>query len=294
MLWACHLRLSTPMPRLAIDRGPGKMTLVPAVPAENRGSQQVIIRRAMAVAGLLCSTMLGTYSAASAATVDQPSASQGVTFNRPIPSAISQMALVNQHGQTVNLTSWKGKTVVLVPFLTLCTDICPLTTGDFSIVQRSLTADKASPKVQLVELSVDPGRDSPARLAAYARLTGASWQLVTETPTNLATIAKFFGFEYQTVSEGNPPATDWWTGKPLTYAINHSNGYVIINSKGVEKFATDAVPNYKGPLDPTIEKFLSPIGHQNENHPATHNYTPKSILQALAWTMQRPLAGSKY
>jgi len=156
----------------------------------------------------------------------------------------------------------EGKTVVLVPFLTLCTDICPLTTGDFSVVQRSLNADKASATVQLVELSVDPGRDSPARLAAYAKLTGASWQLVTETPTNLATIAKFFGFEYQTVPEGNPPATDWWTGKTLTYAVNHSNGYVIINSKGVERFATDAAPNYNGPLDPTIEKFLSPIGHQ--------------------------------
>ncbi len=145
-----------------------------------------------------------------------------------------------------------------------------------------------------MELSVDPGRDSPARLAAYASLTGASWQLVTETPTNLATIAKFFGFEYQTVPQGNPPATDWWTGKPLTYAINHSNGYVIISSKGVERFATDATPNYKGPLNPTIEKFLSPIGHQNEYHPATHNYTPKTILQALAWTMQRPLPGPKY
>jgi protein SCO1/2 len=248
----------------------------------------------MAVVGLLSATILGTGTAASAATVVQPSKTEGVTFNRPVPSAISQIPLVNQHGQPVNLTSWKGKTVVLVPFLTLCTDICPLTTGDFSVVQRSLNADKASATVQLVELSVDPGRDSPARLAAYARLTGASWQLVTETPTNLAIMAKFFGFEYRTVPEGNPPATDWWTGKTLTYAINHSNGYVIINSKGVERFATDAAPNYKGPLDPTIEKFLSPIGHKNEDHPVSHSYTPRSILQALAWTMQRPLAGPKY
>ena len=55
---------------------------------------------------------------------------------------------------------------MVVPFLTLCTDICPLTTGNLLQVEQSLRAARVADKVQIIELSVDPGRDTPARLAA--------------------------------------------------------------------------------------------------------------------------------
>ena len=64
---------------------------------------------------------------------------------------------------------------MVVPFLTLCTDICPLDTGNLLQVERALSGDGAAANVQLIELSIDPERDTPARLAAYSRLTGASW-----------------------------------------------------------------------------------------------------------------------
>ena len=62
----------------------------------------------------------------------------------------------------------------------------PLDTGNLLQVEHSLVADGSAPKVQLVELSVDPARDTPARLAAYANLTGATWELLTETPAQAA------------------------------------------------------------------------------------------------------------
>jgi protein SCO1/2 len=164
-----------------------------------------------------------------------------------------------------------------------------MTTGNLLQVQRSLRADKASSKVEIVELSVDPGRDTPARLAAYARLTGAGWQLVTETPAQLQTIAKFFGIWYQKVPEGNSPDIDWWTGRPLTYDVDHSDGFVVIDSNGTERFVTNAAPDFHGHLDPTLEEFLSPLGHQDLKHPPNPNYTPADILQALAWSMHLPL-----
>jgi protein SCO1 len=218
-----------------------------------------------------------------------PSASVGATTVRAVPSSILHLPLTDQHGQAVSLASWTGSTVVLVPFLTLCADICPLTTGDLSVVSRALKADHAGGRVELVELSVDPGRDSPARLAAYAKLTGVDWPLVTESPAVLASMAEFFGFEYQQVPEDDPPDIDWWTGQPLTYDVNHSDGFVIINGRGIERFATAAAPSYRGPLNPTIERFLSPLGHQHQQHPADPTYDAGDILQAIAWTIHRPL-----
>jgi len=97
-----------------------------------------------------------------------------------------------------------------------------MTTGNLLQTQQSLAADHASSAVQIVERTVDPGRDNAARLAAYAKLTGATWQLVTEPPAELRRLAKFFGFYYQKVPEGDPDARDWLTGKPLTYDVDHS------------------------------------------------------------------------
>jgi protein SCO1 len=220
------------------------------------------------------------------------SASAGAQVKRPVPASIEDIALTNQLNQPVSLATWAGKTVVVVPFLTLCSDICPLTTGILYQVQRALEKDHVSSQVQIVELTVDPGRDDPARLAAYANLTGASWQLVTESPTDLATIAKFFGFEYEKVPEDNPPDIDWLTGKPLTYDIDHSDGFVVIDPKGVERFVNGAAPDYKGKLNPKLEHFLSPLGHQHQDHPAKPSYTAATILGALGLSLHRNLAAA--
>jgi cytochrome oxidase Cu insertion factor (SCO1/SenC/PrrC family) len=174
----------------------------------------------------------------------------------------------------------------------LCSDICPMTTGNLLQVERSLRADHAANEVEIVEMSVDARRDSPARLAAYAGLTGAKWQLVTENAAELATIAKFFGWYYQYVPQDNPPAVDWWTGKPLAYDENHSDGYVVIDPTGAERFITTAAPNFHGTLNPTLKKFLSDLGRQHLAHPANPNYTPADILTAVGWSMHRSLPES--
>jgi protein SCO1/2 len=197
--------------------------------------------------------------------------------------------LTNQHGAPVTLNSFKGKTVLLVPFLTLCADICPLTTGNLSQVEQSLSKQNAANMVQVVEMSVDPGRDTPARLSAYAKLTGAKWQLVTESPSTLSKIAKFFGFYYQKIPEDSPPSIDWLTGKPLTYDIDHSDGYVVISPNGVEKFVTAAAPEYHGTLNPVIYRFLSEAGLQHLKHEPGPSYVPGDILKALSWSMQMNL-----
>ena len=191
-----------------------------------------------------------------------PPANLGVVQNRPVPASIEHLAFTDQHGRAVELASLRGQTVMVVPFLTLCSDICPLDTGNLLQVEHALVADGSAAKVQLVELSVDPARDTPARLAAYAHLTGASWELLTETPAQAVAVEHFFGWVVQRVPEGSPPSLDWWTGKPLTYDIDHSDGFVVLDAHGTVRFSTGAAPDFHGTLNPTLHRFLSREGHR--------------------------------
>ncbi len=218
-----------------------------------------------------------------------PSANFGSIENRAVPTSLSTLPLTDQHGQTLDLASLQGKYVMLVPFLTLCSDICPLTTANLKIVQRSIDQSGDHSKVTIVELSVDPGRDTPYRLAAYAGITGATWELVTETPQELTAIAKFFGFYYQDVPQDNPPAVDWLTHQPLTYDINHSDGFVLLNPSGHEVFVTAAAPDYSGPLPQALQHFLSDLGIQHQKHPLQPGWTANQGIQSVSWLLGTPL-----
>jgi len=228
-------------------------------------------------------------SVSSATTESSASGSFGTEIDQQVPHSLRRLPLTNQHGQRVDLAYWPGRTVVLVPFLTLCSDICPLTSGNLLQVQRSLLRDHAASRVQIVELSVDPRRDTPARLAAYAKLIGAGWQLVTESPRELAALAKFFGFTYEKVPEGDPPSIDWWTGKPLSYDVDHSDNYFIIDPRGAERIVQEAAPDFHGHLNRKLYRFLTPLGQRHLKHPPQPDWTPADLMQALGLALHQEL-----
>jgi cytochrome oxidase Cu insertion factor (SCO1/SenC/PrrC family) len=252
-----------------------------------------VLAATLCAAGCGSSGSSSSSAAASAtASVSGGSAGLGTTVHLPVPAALQRLPLTDKHGKTVRLSSWRGKTVLLVPFLTMCQDVCPMTTGNLLAVQQSLLADHAAATVQIVELSVDPGRDSPGRLAAYAKLTGATWQLVTEPPGELRRLAKFFGFYYQKVPEGDRAARDWWTGKPLTYDVDHSDNYFVIDPSGTERVVQDAAPDFHGTLNPKLYKFLDALGRQHLKQAPQPDWTPGDALRALAVAVGRALPAS--
>jgi len=240
-------------------------------------------RRAKAAAVLACAGLV--LAGCSDGPPGPPPAGSGTVESKAIPSSVMQAPLTDQAGRPVTLASFQGRTVMLVPFLSLCSDICPMTTGNLLQVEHSLQAAHLADKVQIVELSVDPDRDSPARLAAYARLTLANWELVTESDQVLTTIATFFGFVYQRVPQDNPPAIDWWTGQPLTYDVNHSDGYVLISPTGAMRFFTGAAPAFNGKLNPKLHAFLNDEGLDHLAHPPQPAWTPTDALVSLGWML---------
>ena len=87
--------------------------------------------------------------------------------------AIPNIPLISSAGTPTSLAAYRGKYIVMAPFLSLCQDECPLITGAFIALQHDVKAAGLGEKVVFMEITVDPGRDTPARLAAYSRAFGA-------------------------------------------------------------------------------------------------------------------------
>ncbi len=211
-----------------------------------------------------------------------PPPGQGLILDRPTPQNVS---LVNQQGRGVSLAGLRGKVVVLAPFLSLCQDECPLITGAFISLQRDLQAAGLARRVVFVEATVDPGRDTVARLAAYEKEFGADWELWTGTPANVAAFWKPFGVEYQIVPEEQPPKTDWYTGQPLTYDVDHTDGYILVSPAGRERFVDASAPNEKGVLDAKLRGLLNAGGLHNLQNPQAPSWTKADALGALSWLL---------
>jgi len=241
---------------------------------------------------LVASALLVAACGGGAGVPGPPSAYLGTALDRPVPDAVADLPLITDGGQATSLAALRGQVVVLADFLTLCQETCPLTTGNLLLMDRAVTAAGLAGRVRFVELTVDPDRDTPLRLRAYRRLAGApaNLSLVTGSPAVIERIWRYFSVWYQRVAEGHPPGTDWLTGKPLSYDIDHQDAVIYLDAAGRERFVVVGSPNAAGaPIAPALRRFLGAQGHADLSHPDASTWTPGEALGPVAWLTGRPV-----
>ncbi len=112
--------------------------------------------------------------------------------------------LTDQDGRSVSLTDWRGRVVLLDFIYTQCPGPCPVQTGLHVEVQRGLPAT-LRPRVRFASVSIDPERDTPEALAAYARARGADlagWSFLTGPPERVAEVMRGFGVGASPAEDG--------------------------------------------------------------------------------------------
>jgi len=256
-----------------------------------------ILTRSSLSAALLAGVLAVASPALAGQTPPQPPSSVGVATTVALPSDVANATFTNQYGVTRSLSQLKGKTVFLVPFLSLCGDTCPFTSGDLLQLQARLTKDKATNDV-VIGIDVDPYRDSVARLKAYSTMIGATFELwtptgATTTPNgaagtgdvnaNLSALSSLLGWSVQVVAEDTPAMTDWMKPyKKLTYDINHSDGFWVIDKQQIVRFASGNLPAFTGTIAKALSKFMGQKSniYKNVNK---GGWTPTQALGALAW-----------
>jgi protein SCO1 len=221
-----------------------------------------------------------------------PSAYLGTVVDTPVPASVADLPLVTDAGQVTSLAAWHGQVVVLADFLTLCQETCPLTTGNLLTMDRAVTAAGLGRRVHFVELTVDPGRDTPFRLRAYRKLIGApaNWSLLTGSPAVIRQVWRYFQVWYQRVAESSPPGIDWLTGQALTYDVDHEDALIYLDASGRERFVVVGSPNAKTtPIPPALRRLLSAQGLADLSRPDASTWTAAEALSPIAWLTGRAI-----
>ncbi len=108
----------------------------------------------------------------------------------PVFYAVPEFDLIAQDGQAFHSKVLRGKIWVADFIYTTCPGPCPRMTSQMREVQDAILK---MPDVKLVSFTVDPARDLPEVLAAYAKMHGASpahWYFLTGSPATLQKLDK--------------------------------------------------------------------------------------------------------
>lgn len=104
--------------------------------------------------------------------------------------------LVDRDGRELRFVSDViGENIVVMDFVyTTCTTVCPVLSAIFGQVQKGL-GERLGTDVHMVSVSVDPGRDTPERLKAYAAGLKArpGWVWLTGDKTSIDKVLRGLG-----------------------------------------------------------------------------------------------------
>lgn len=137
---------------------------------------------------------------------------------RPAP----ELALPATTGGEFRLSGQRGKVIALTFGYTSCPDICPTVLAELAQVRARLGA--AARRVQVAYVTVDPDRDSSARLRAYTEQFDKTFVGLTGTPEQLAAVWKAYGVS---VVRRDLPGT-----RPPMYLPHHSASVFLVDPAG--------------------------------------------------------------
>lgn len=130
-----------------------------------------------------------------------------------------QISLVNQFGQPMSLSQFRGKVVILAFADSQCTSVCPLTT--VSMVQARELLGPAGTQVQLLGVDANPRATSVNDVMAYSQAHAMvnQWDFLTGSPAQLQSVWKAYHIEVQ-IQQGQ---------------IDHTPALFVIDQRGREQ-----------------------------------------------------------
>lgn len=144
----------------------------------------------------------------------------GTKFDSPDPAEPIQ--LTDHLGQPFDLRQLQGKVVLLNFGFTHCPNICPTILNQLATLMAQLTPEERK-RVQVVFVSIDPERDTPAVLRDYVPFFDEGFIGLSGEPAQIAEVAK----RYHVYSK---KAEDAATNP--SYNVDHSTYTYLIDPLG--------------------------------------------------------------
>jgi len=128
--------------------------------------------------------------------------------------------LPDTEGKRRHIADFKGKLTVVFFGFTQCPDVCPTTMLELAQVKKALGAD--GDKVQGIFITLDPERDTPEILKAYAQNFSPDFIALRGTLEETQAVAKRFKVFYAKV----PGKTEG------SYSMDHTAGSYVFDAQG--------------------------------------------------------------
>jgi protein SCO1 len=145
----------------------------------------------------------------------------GVALSLTPPAASDArvaIRLTTQHGAAFTERDLDAVPVAMFFGFTNCPDVCPTTLLQVTQDLEELGAD--GDKIKVVFVSVDPERDTPARLAEYMASFDPRIVALTGAQDVIAAVARAYGASYRRVPTGD------------TYTIDHTGAVFLLDREG--------------------------------------------------------------
>lgn len=117
----------------------------------------------------------------------------------PQPRPVAAFTLTAAAGEITD-SALQGHWHLLALGFTHCPDLCPTTLAQLAELRATL-ADR----IEVIFVSVDPERDSPAHLAAYVEFFGSDFIGVTGAKDELRRLAHSLGMDFRHDGQGDSP-----------------------------------------------------------------------------------------
>lgn len=139
----------------------------------------------------------------------------------PAPTIGGDFTLTDHHRERFELSSVRGKVVLLFFGYTMCPDVCPTTLSELSTVVSRLGADGG--RVKTLYVTVDPERDTPEVLKADLELFRLDALGLTGTREEIDRVVALYGASYRIVP------TPESAGQ---YSVSHSTTLYVLDGDG--------------------------------------------------------------
>jgi len=139
-----------------------------------------------------------------------------------------QVGLVDQDGHRFTFAQRRGKPQLISMFYTSCAYVCPLIIDTLRKTQAALSAPERA-KLQVLLVSFDPERDTPARLHEVfgeRKLDATTWTLVRTEAPMVRKLAAVLDIQYRALANRD---------------INHSSALVLLDADGRIVARTDKI-----------------------------------------------------
>lgn len=170
----------------------------------------------------------------------------------PKPKMLNPFLLQTATGKPFTLESIQNKYTILFFGYTSCPDICPTTLHVLRKMYDKLEKTGEDKGIQVVFVSVDPGRDKPEKLQKYVSYFNKKFIGVTGSAKEISKFANQLSAAYEVMDYG----------KTENYGVNHTGLLFITNPKA--QYAAILSPPHESDLILSRLKLLKQLEKHGE------------------------------